>query len=288
MKKFLKKHFGAILLIVPCLFMALNFYFSPYRLGPKGVTVGNLLNCLFVTPSICLMVWFICWEVKRSLGKEYSMEKTFIKYMGFILFATLIPLLVCAVIFSPNKPRIRDIPSVLDDPIVFEILTGTLVVLVIYLTGWGQDLTAKWSLSSKLRRLHRIQKEFEHVRALKQDPEKLILELARALTTALLCLALSIAGGVLATAFLVMLAISLQLDSSGSTSAFPGLLPPLSPTYVAITEGSITLFNGVLLSFGIKACLGALKLMANVKDFQIYQGKVEKGLTKLNLSIKSG
>jgi hypothetical protein len=288
MKKFLKKHYGAILFIVPILFMALNFYFSPYRVREKGDLTRGFLFLLSITPSTLLMGWFICWEVKRALGEKYSMTKTFKEYNGFILFATLCFWLVFSLIFTPDKPRLSDLPSTINNPIVETLLSGLLVTVTILFAAWVQNLMEKWSRSSKRRKLIRIREDLGHVTALSQDPEKLVLELSHALTTSLLFLSLSIIGGVLATVFLVMLAISFQLHLSGSTSPFPDLLSRLSPTHVAITGGLITLFVGVSLSFGIKACLGALKLINNVKDFQVYQEKVDKEITKLNLSIKRG
>lgn len=286
MKKFLKRHIGGILFIVPCLFMVLSFLFSPYRLSPLGGP-GRLLHLLFLLPSFLLMGLYIWWWTKRGLGKEYTMEKAWEEGNGFILFATFGIILVCFIIFEGYKPRISDIPSTLDNPIVETLLSGLLVTIIIFLAGFGLILTEKWSLARKRKKLYRIEKEFGHVAALKQDPEKLILELARALTTSLLCLSLSLAGGIVATAFLVLMIIAFQSDLSGLTSAFPGLLSQLPLIYVAIAEGLLSIFIGVLLFFGFKGFLSALKLLTNLKEFQVYQGKIEKEITNLNLSINS-
>jgi hypothetical protein len=157
MKKFLKRHLGAILFILLCLFMAFSFYISPYRLHPEEDLAGGFLNLLFVTPSLFLMGWFICWEIRRAEGNKYSMEKTFNESKGFILFVLLIFLMVFSMIFGSEKPRMSDIPSVLDDPIVLELLSGLLVTITIFLAGWGLIVTENWSRSRKKRRLYRSQ-----------------------------------------------------------------------------------------------------------------------------------
>lgn len=229
-----------------------------------------------------------------SCFEHPSTKKFFKEYGGGILFLVVFVLLIYDFIFSPNMPHISDFISSLNskqpDPardIFISALGGALVIASLYLIAWGQDWTAKMSLSGKHRRLDRIQKKFEHVAALKQDEEKLVLELARTFRSVLLYFSLSIAGWMFATVFIIMSVISFQPNLSFSIAHLRSLAAQSFPSYAVMAEGLVIIFGSVMLYFAIRTCLDVLKLMANIKDFNFYKSKVEKRITELSMSIKS-